>query len=454
MLAWTQAILQPTKVLVLPLALLTVLPFGSALAFYENLTASGAAGSAGGLESRFRRAARLAGLWPRQNHLALLILLLFSIVVFLNIATGLIQVPYLLKTFLGIESVFTRGSWAVLNTTYLAVCVGLAFLCVDPLVKVFYVLRCFHGESLGSGEDLRVGLGRIRALSVGRALLAAWALGLSVARGIESRAAPVGEPPLASAAAIDAGRLDRAIDRVLERREYDWRLPREPKPMEEQGVIGAFISGVYETIRKWTLAVYDSVREAGLWIRDMLDRIRDGLFGSRGGGRSGWGSGMDSMAVTHLLLWACLALVVSGLVIFGWRAWRSRRRAVVPVGAPPAKLPDVADESVLADQLPEDEWLQLGRDLVGRGHLRLAVRAFYLACLARLAYREWIGIARHKSNRDYLVEVRRRAHDLPELQEAFGENVAIFDRVWYGLHEVTAERLSRIQENLERIRAC
>ena len=436
------------------MALLTVFPFGAALAFYENLTVSGAAESAGGLEERFRRAARQAGLWPRQNHLALLILFLFSAVVLVNIATGLIQVPYLLKTFLGIESAFTRGSWALLNTTYLAVCGGLTFLGVDPLMKVFYVLRCFHGESLASGEDLRVELGRIRRATAGRALLVVWVLCFVAGGVIDGQGAPVEAPPPPLPETMDAGQLDRVMDRVLERREYDWRLPRERKPTAEQGVVGAFVSGVYQTIRQWTLAVYESLRKAGRWIRDALDRIRDGLFGGRGGGRSGWGAGAESMAVTHLLLWACLALVISGLIIFGWRAWRSRRRPVVGVGVPLAPLPDVADESVLADQLPEEEWLQLARDLVGRGDLRLAVRAFYLACLAHLAHRGWIRIARHKSNRDYVVEVHRRARELPALQAAFGENVAIFDRVWYGLHEVTAEALSRIEDNLERIRAC
>jgi len=51
-------------------------------------------------------------------------------------------------------------------------------------------------------------------------------------------------------------------------------------------------------------------------------------------------------------------------------------------------------------------------------------------------------------------ELRRRARALPDLQAAFAENVGIFDRVWYGLHEVTQEALERFQINLETIKAC
>jgi hypothetical protein len=112
------------------------------------------------------------------------------------------------------------------------------------------------------------------------------------------------------------------------------------------------------------------------------------------------------------------------------------------------------DENVVADQLPEDGWLKLARELMERGDLRLALRALYLASLAHLAQREFISVAKFKSNRDYEVELRRRTRALPDLQGAFAENVGIFDRVWYGLHEVSRDVLEHFQANLERIKAC
>jgi len=47
-------------------------------------------------------------------------------------------------------------------------------------------------------------------------------------------------------------------------------------------------------------------------------------------------------------------------------------------------VPDLADENIRADQLPEDGWTKLARELLERGEFRLAMRAFYLASLAHL----------------------------------------------------------------------
>lgn len=116
-------------------------------------------------------------------------------------------------------------------------------------------------------------------------------------------------------------------------------------------------------------------------------------------------------------------------------------------------VPDVADENVGAEQLPEDGWTSLARELLGRGEFRLALRAFYLASLAHLADRNLVSLARFKSNRDYERELQRRAHAFPDLQTLFGENVSCFDRVWYGRHEVTGELVTRFATNVERIKA-
>jgi hypothetical protein len=78
----------------------------------------------------------------------------------------------------------------------------------------------------------------------------------------------------------------------------------------------------------------------------------------------------------------------------------------------------------------------------------------YHASLAHLGRRELVVIARFKSNRDYELELRRRARAWPDLQGAFAENVRSFDRAWYGLHEVNAEALQQFEANVRCIRAA
>src|ERR1043166_7481684 len=95
---------------------------------------------------------------------------LFGFFVWLNIATGLLAIPWLLRTFLGIETTFTMSMSTIFNTTYLVATAGLAWLAVDPIVKAAYVLRCFHGESLTTADDLRV---ELRGFSLQRAMAVA-----------------------------------------------------------------------------------------------------------------------------------------------------------------------------------------------------------------------------------------------------------------------------------------
>jgi hypothetical protein len=51
----------------------------------------------------------------------------------------------------------------MLNTTFFATAFWLTYLCVDPIAKAVYVLRCFYGESLRSGEDLKAELRNFQA---------------------------------------------------------------------------------------------------------------------------------------------------------------------------------------------------------------------------------------------------------------------------------------------------
>jgi hypothetical protein len=278
--------------------------------------------------------------------------------------------------------------------------------------------------------------------------------------GTTAAAAELGaeSPPAATVVQrtqLDPDALDRSIGEVLERREYDWRLPRQLKPDEAgQGVVGAFAQGVVETVRSWSLAAWRWIRKVAAWIRDVAERLRERIFGPRLPPKLPGGSGVDLVTVTQVLIWVTLATVVSVLVLFGWRMWRARTPGLVVAKPGGVAVPDVADERVTADQLPEEGWLALAQELMGRGDLRLAVRALYLACLAHLARREWVRIARHKSNRDYGIELSRRAREHVDPQSAFAESIQLFDRVWYGLHEATNEHVARLQANFERIRGA
>jgi hypothetical protein len=442
----TQAFVQPLGLFAIPLSFVPILPATWVYALCQNVTALDDGGP-DGVANLLKKSWKQATLWPRQNLLALAILAAFGFYVFLNwVAAGFV-VPYLIKMLFGIESVFTRSPFSVLNTTFFAGMAGLTYLCVDPILKAIYVLRCFYGESLKSGEDLRAELNSIAVGSQIVVAAVAVALGLIFASPVRAADAPPTDPrstraPISSS--VPPAELNRAISQTIHEDKYTWRLPRE-KIVEsdtQEGVLGRFFDKLGDTLRQWA--------HAGLnWLDSWLRKLfRRPPTHSRFKTGYGW---IESLQV---LLYGLVAVVVAALAILFYRVWRERWRPPVIASEPLQPVPDIRDENVGADQLPEDGWTRLARELLERGELRLALRALYFASLSHLSARNLISIARFKSNRDYERELHRRAHSFPELLLTFGDNLASFERIWYGLHEVNRELVDRFAANVERIKSA
>jgi hypothetical protein len=464
----TQAALQPTGLFLLPLALVLTLPFAWVYAFYQNLTAL-ADGESAELRDLARQALRQANLWPRQNHLLLLALSGFGFFIFLNWGTFCFLLPNMVKTLFGVESVFTRNVLGMLNSTFLAALWGLTYLCLDPILKASYALRCFYGQSLRTGEDLRVELkrfvvpGQILACLLVILTLPSAGHAANLAGGAASAGAPAqsegrlaeanplaatAQAPLAEASppagSVSPPDLDRAIREVAQGRKYAWRMPRakslEPEP--EQGVIGRFLDRVAQMAKRWLKRVAD-------WLVEVLDK----LFRSRRQTTKS-PSGYGWIFAKEILVYALVALAAAGLIFLIYYLWRGRQRRAAAVASEPIQVtPDLGDENVGPEQMPEDGWAKLARELAAQGELRLALRAFYLASLAHLAARNLISLAKFKSNRDYERELQRRGHSFPDLLALFGENVSVFDQVWYGLHDLDGEAVNDFAAKVDRIRS-
>src|SRR5207248_6536024 len=116
------------------------------------------------------------------------------------------------------------------------------------------------------------------------------------------------------------------------------------------------------------------------------------IFGKRARAQEGAGAGRDWMVSLQGLIFVLLVVVVCAVAILFYRTWRLRCSRKEIASEAVASVPDLADENVTAGQLPEDDWIRLARELMGRGELRLALRAYYLAGLAHLAQREMIRV--------------------------------------------------------------
>ena len=434
------------------LSLALTIPFGWIYAFYQNVTVLGD-GSLPSTGAVFSRALRHTLRQPGQNHAGLTVLSVLAIFAWLNLMALAFGLPQLAHMFTGEENLFTRsGVHYLFNTTFFGVTGALVYLALDPLAKTFYVLRCFYADSLRTGEDLKSELAALPPpAAVGKAAVLALGLVLFTARPHVHAAVRAATPPPAPAAVAPASpdsvsppQLGRAIASVLDRREFAWRAPHKAGDAKAGGV-----DSMFDRMNRWWTERQTAL---GNWLDHWLGRFFKSRRNQNDLPSESRSSGLDAGTV-RLLAYVVIAGLAGALVFLAWQHLHGTRLVVEgkDASAPAGPTPDLSDETVLASQLPEDEWLRLATTLLAGGDRRLALRALYLSVLAGLDERGLLAIARHKSNRDYQLELRRRARDQPERQGAFARNVGRFERVWYGRHDADDGLLADFQLDRQRV---
>jgi hypothetical protein len=374
-----------------------------------------------------------------QNHAIIGLGFALCLMVFLNWALVAGFSPYVIKSLFGIETAFSRNPLAMLNTTFFGGVLGLTYLCCDPIMKAVYVLRCFYGESLHSGEDLKADLKHFQMakpyVALVPLLFVLFVTNTAYARQ-QATTAPV------TVSELSAEQLDSEIDEVIHQRKYSWRVPKGTIVEEEtqQGILSRFLARVADMARS-------AINTVARWVRQILRSVFDE--------EASTGRGLFGPVKPSALLYLLLAAIAIALAVYLFRLRRASSSAAPPVMATPVeRVPDITDESVSADQLPEDRWVALARTLMEQGEFRLAMRAFYLGTLAHLAHRGLVQIARFKSNHDYQRELQRRSHAVPALLALFGENLATFERIWYGTHAVDRDLALQFADNVNRIKTA
>jgi len=448
--------LQAAGVVLVPLAALFAVPFGWVYAYYQNATVL-PPDENGGSAVRRHQAWAQAQCWPVQNHWALTILSLLWFMVFLNVAVAFYVVPTMATQWLGLKTVFASSGWSYLNTTFLALVTVITHLLVDPLIKTFYLLRVFHGRSRQTGADLRLVLNRERQLTPRLAIgFFVFLLGVGLFAPTQARAEVPAPPVKGSVIKPSPGApvvaLDRALDRVLDQSDFRWRLRPLPAPPgdESEGIVQDFFRTSFKVI-------VQIVRSVVHWIGDVVDWF-GGLFPGKkvqdndDAAKTGARNSFNWMAALQLVSYLLLIAVVCLLAFVAWKVWQHNRRSVpLATGSLPASVgePDLRDENVQASHLPAEGWLDLARQQMAVGEWRLALRALFLATLARLAHEGLVSLAKFKTNFDYEVELRRRAHSRTALVEDFRGRRRQYEEVWYGAMPTSSEHVRDWLQRME-----
>jgi hypothetical protein len=289
------------------------------------------------------------------------------------------------------------------------------YLAIDPVIKAAYVVRCHRGVSLGTGEDLRAALRRV--LATGTVALAL----LFAVPALAADTAPLDQalsvPSIRLSTRNSPSRFTPGGESYLDASEKGW-LRRQ-----------------VDRLSQWTEEKWDA----------FVQRMREA---ERNSDSAGSGDAFDWFSLDGGLLSLLgygLLVVLLGIVLYiaakvATQQWKFYHQESAQLESAVISAPvELTDEGARADALPEDGWLKMANELYARGEIRLAMRALFLATLSVLAERQFISIVRHKSNTEYLREVRQRGGG--PLWQTVSEGAGLYEGVWYGEHPATPEGL-------------
>ncbi|MEI9970972.1 MAG: hypothetical protein WDO73_02365 [Ignavibacteriota bacterium] len=335
-----QAFLGATKLVVLPLSLLTIFGFAWTIGFYRGATALADRADLDPLQL-MARARRLASFDKRQSWFILPFIGFLWLLFTLNLGLALAFLPQLIHILTGYESQFSRsGGYYIFTPLFMWSTVAISWMLFDPFIQAVYCLRTFYGESVSTGEDIRAGL----------RMLTAAALVLLFLLSIPARA---DVPPQ---------QLTQSVERAMQSPEYDWRLPVAKETQEGVPWLVRWTDHILNALKSIFQAIVRGIDKFFDWLRK--------LFEIAGEPRAG---GLPVKGL-HWNLYVLIALV---LCAAGWIAWRrrwfvrARPQPVVPV----LDAVRLDAEDLTADRLPEDGWLEWRPVWLQEGNFRFALRA-------------------------------------------------------------------------------
>ena len=307
-------------------------------------------------------------------------------------------------------------------------------------------MRCFYGTSINKGRDIKADL---QSLIKQKTVLLFCVIGFSICTCCffqsTLNAAPQSKIPFVINHVVSSQNLDKAIHSEIQHPKYKWKLPKAHSQLNDVSR-PRFIQRIidwFKSILDWLGEKFKAVVN---WIKDRFKNSPDPDVKDS----STWFDKLTAgKAIIILLSGIVLVVLFAILAKYNFfRRIRNEQKHEVDINTPP----DIKDKNITADQLPDDKWVAMAKDLLEKGEKTLALRAYFLSTLSQLGQKKLITIKLFKTNRDYLNEVINKTHVFPMLSTPFSQNVKLFESAWYGLHDVTSEILEKFINNLEIIK--
>ncbi len=186
------------------------------------------------------------------------------------------------------------------------------------------------------------------------------------------------------------------LSEILSRQEY-------AKPQEQEE---SFVARAIRKIREWLKNLFPEP--------DISPRI------------SPEGTGAIPFILQILIYVLLIALI--GFLIYKFAPYLVRRLQTREKREKRERI--ILGEKIAAGETSDNLFSDAER-MAREGDLRGAIRKGYIALLCELSDRKIIGLSRHKTNRDYLRDVRKR-HELYQNMNGLTNN---YERHWYGFQQ-------------------
>ncbi len=418
--------LETLKLIALPLAALSVVPFAWTSRFFR-IAQIECDEPACTVARVVRRSAKLASSSSSGSWICLLILSIVGLVVFVNLLFTGVVLPSAVKIFTGYESDWTRNPHAALNFYLVSAIFAATWFVMAPLLEACAVVPYFYSEAQSDGRDLLLQLRRLAVSSTLLVLLVAAPLSAAQTRG-----------GAGTSSTLSPADLTRALNQTLATPEFS-RLAApalRPHPPDD------LAARLARDLNRLFTQLGSSLSSFGRWLRRLFREDSRSTPGDAPPGRS-----LPRLQIVLYALAALLALAILFAVV------RARKRSftqVVPASpAPP--LPDLTSHDVLPTHLTDTAWLELARDYVSKGEPRLAIRAMYLSNLAYLGSRQALSLSSSKTNGIYERELRLRVGSI-EAYRVFSSCNRDYEQAWYGLHALAPESTEAFESKVQALR--
>ncbi len=157
--------------------------------------------------------------------------------------------------------------------------------------------------------------------------------------------------------------------------------------------------------------------------------------------------------IMNFSLWTILGVVAIILIIVIAKIFKyySNREDVNKMNNNVSLLEkvDLEEESISADKLKVNEWLELALKLEALKKYRLALRAYYLSVILILSNKELVIIKKSKTDYEYLRDLKNKKHVAQEFIEPFENCITFFQKYWYGDYECGKEQLEEFKKCTE-----